>query len=327
MTAPTQARVTPDSSHHAVGAPTDPPAATMVGRWWTYLAEMFPLISRALVAAILFFEIYFILLLNYGVTDFRLGVQEAVGTWTVFAFLLMLRIADDLKDQAVDGALFAHRPLPSGRVTVRDLRILLWSIVGLTTVLNVAFMNNLAFFLVLYGYGTAMSVWFFARAKIQPNLFLALITHNPVMMILNLYIISFGVLKYDLAPFTLTTFLLAWTMYFPSLIWEVARKIRSPRNETEYVTYSKLWGHRKAAYFVLAIILLDVLTNLTLVFAVSRLAIIPLVINVAWITWTIVRWVREPEGFVLGRRVDRYTYLVEGLMVVAVGVFLTVGRF
>lgn len=327
MTTPALVRDTPDSSHRPVGAATDPPKRTVIGRWWTYLSEMFPLLSRALVAGILFFEIYFILLLNYGITDFTIGIPEAVGTWTVFAFLLMLRIADDLKDQRVDGELFAHRPLPSGRVTVTDLRILLWTVVALTTVLNVLFMNNLAFFLVLYGYGAAMSVWFFARARIQPNLFLALITHNPVMMILNLYIISFGVIKYGLDPFTLTTFLLAWTMYFPSLIWEVARKIRSPKNETSYVTYSKLWGYRKAAYFVLGVILVDVLTNLTLVFAVSRIAMIPLVLNVAWITWIIVRWVRNPESFVLGRKVDRYTYGVEGLMVVAVGVFLTVGYF
>lgn len=324
MTTSTLVR-TPDSSHHPVGTPTDPPKHTIVGRWWTYLSEMFPLLSRAVVAAILFFEIHFLLLLNYGINDFSLGVQEAVGTWTVFAFLLMLRIADDLKDQAIDGALFAHRPLPSGRVKVTDLRILLWTVVALTTVLNVLFMNNLPFFAVLYGYGAAMSVWFFARAKIQPNLFIALITHNPVMMILNIYIISFGVLKYDLDPFTPTTFLLAWTMYFPSLIWEVARKIRSPKNETSYVTYSKLWGHRTAAYFILGVILVDVATNLALVFAVSRIAMIPLVLNVAWITWTILRWTRNPESFVLGRRVDRYIYLLEGLMVVAVAVFLMIG--
>ncbi|QTE28509.1 UbiA prenyltransferase family protein [Pengzhenrongella sicca] len=302
-------------------------APTWFGRVRTYLREMFPVGPRLLVAAILFFEIYFVLLLNEGVTEFRLGAGELVGAWSVFAFLLVLRIADDLKDVDVDLRLFAHRPLPSGRVRTADLRVLLGIVVAVTTVLNVAFMNNLPYFALLFGYGTAMSLWFFAKSKIQPNLFLALITHNPVLMVLNVYILSFGVIKYGLDPFSLTTFLLAWTMYFPGLIWEVARKIRAPRDETAYVTYSKLWGYQKAARFVLLLIWLDVATNVALVFAVSRLALIPLALNVLWITRTILRWRRDPDAFAIAPAVDRYTYTVEGLMVVAVATYLTLGYF
>ncbi|MGJ6981433.1 hypothetical protein ACSDQ9_13025 [Aestuariimicrobium soli] len=300
---------------------------TWFGRIADYLAEMYPPASRLLISAIVFFEIYFVLLLNYDVRNFELGWQEVVGTVTVFGFLLMLRIADDLKDTEVDRRLFPHRAVPSGRVRLSDLRILQVINVVVVVAANVAVMNNLAFFAVLYAYGAAMSLWFFARARIQPNLFLALVTHNPVMMIMNIYVISFGVIKYGLQPFTLTTVLLAWTMYFPSLIWEIARKIRAPQEETAYVTYSSLWGHRKAAWFVLAIIWVDVLTNLTLVFAVSRLAMIPLVLNLAWITWTIIRWLRDPGRFAFGPKVDRYTYGVEGLMVLAVAVNLFLGRF
>lgn len=301
--------------------------ASMPGRIWLYLREMYPLPSRLLVSAILFFEIYFVLLLNYGITSFHIGVREAVGTWTVFSFLLVLRIADDLKDAETDARLFPHRVLPSGRVDKRDLYVLLGTVVTLATVLNVAYMNNLIFFAVLFLYGTGMSMWFFAKSKIQPNLLLALLTHNPVMMILNLYVISYGVIAYDLDPFTWTTFLLAWTMYFPSLIWEVVRKVRAPSEETAYVTYSSLWGYKQAAWFVLGLVWVDVLTNLSLVYAVSRLAMVPLAINVAWVTWTILRWIRRPESFKLREKVDRYTYVVESLMVIAVVLFLTVGYY
>jgi 4-hydroxybenzoate polyprenyltransferase len=309
---------------------TEPPTTarrTWVGRVWTYLQEMYPVASRLVVAAILFFEIYFILLLNEGVTHFHLGAGEAVGAWTVFAFLLVLRIADDIKDADTDLRLFPSRPLPSGRVTRTDLYVLLGLVVVVTTALNVVFMNNVPFFAVLFAYGTAMSMWFFAKSKIQPNLFLALVTHNPVLMVLNVYIISFGVIRYGLNPFTLTTFLLAWTMYFPGLIWEVGRKVRAPRDETEYVTYSKMWGHRRAAGFVLALIWVDILTNLTLVFAVSRLAMIPLAIDVWWITRKILLWIRNPDAFEFGKTVDRYTYIVEGLMVLGVIAYLTLGYF
>ena len=44
-------------------------------------------------------------------------------------------------------------------------------------------------------------------------------------------------------------------------IWEVSRKIRAPKDETEYVTYSKLFGYRKATNFVLIVTLIDIATN------------------------------------------------------------------
>ena len=61
--------------------------------------------------------------LNNNVTDFSIGVQEIVGAYTVFAFLMWLRIADDLKDYETDMRLFPDRPLPSGRVTKKDIVI------------------------------------------------------------------------------------------------------------------------------------------------------------------------------------------------------------
>ena len=59
-------------------------------------------------------------------------------------------------------------------------------------------MNNFGFFLFLYIYGTLMSLWFFSRKKIQKSLPLALVTHNPVQMIMNIYIISFTCIKYHI---------------------------------------------------------------------------------------------------------------------------------
>ncbi|MBE6846392.1 MAG: prenyltransferase, partial [Ruminococcus sp.] len=47
----------------------------MLRRLNIYFKEMYPLIPRLLLGFIVFGEIYFILLLNYGVTDFSLGIQ------------------------------------------------------------------------------------------------------------------------------------------------------------------------------------------------------------------------------------------------------------
>ena len=70
----------------------------MLKRLHIYFKERYPLFARFLLGCIVFLEIHFIILLNHGVTDFHLGIQELVGAYTVFAFLLWLRVADDLKD-------------------------------------------------------------------------------------------------------------------------------------------------------------------------------------------------------------------------------------
>ena len=69
----------------------------MLKRLHIYLKERYPLVARLILGLIVFLEIHFIILLNEGVTEFKIGIQEVVGAFTVFAFLLWLRIADDLK--------------------------------------------------------------------------------------------------------------------------------------------------------------------------------------------------------------------------------------
>ena len=90
----------------------------MIKRLHVYFKERYPIIPRLILGLIVFLEIHFIILLNQGVSwgQFSIGIQECVGAFTVFAFLLWLRVADDLKDFETDKRLFPDRPLPSGRV-------------------------------------------------------------------------------------------------------------------------------------------------------------------------------------------------------------------
>lgn len=298
----------------------------MLKRLHIYFKEMYPIIPRLLLGGIVFFEIYFIILLNYGITDFRITVSELIGGFTVFSFLCWLRIADDFKDYELDCRLFKERPLPSGRVKKKDLGIFITILIAVTVLLNIIFMNNIPFFIFLYVYGTLMSLWFFQKKKIQKSLPLALITHNPVQMILNIYIISFTCIKYGLNAFTLTTILAAFTLYFPALIWEVSRKIKAPEDETEYVTYSKLFGYRKATRFVLIMTIVDIITNFLLVYRLSRLSVLALLINVIWMTWKFIEYMRDPHKFKLVDKVERYTYIQESIMLLTVGGYLLFAR-
>ncbi len=298
----------------------------MLKRLHIYLKERYPLVARLILGLIVFLEIHFIILLNEGVTEFKIGIQEVVGAFTVFAFLLWLRIADDLKDFETDKILFPDRPLARGAVYKKDVMILCSIVQLIAIVLNVIFMNNIVFFVILYVYGYLMSKWFFQRAKIQPSLPLALLTHNPVQMFINLYIISFTVIKYGLRPFTITTVMTLWTLYFPALIWEVSRKIKAPKDENDYTTYSKLFGYKKSTRFVMILTLVDIMTNIVLVFRLNKISIAILVVLVTWMTVQFVKYMKDPEQFVLVDKVERYTYLQESTMLLTVVVFLLVGR-
>lgn len=294
----------------------------MLKRLNIYFKEMYPIIPRLVLGFIIFMEIYFIVLLNNGITEFDITVSEFIGGFTVFSFLLWLRIADDFKDYELDCRLFSSRPLPSGRVKKKDLAIFVSLLIALTVILNIVFMNNFGFFLFLYIYGTLMSLWFFSKKKIQKSLPLALVTHNPVQMIMNIYIISFTCIKYNLSAFTLTNFLAAWTLYFPALIWEISRKIKAPEEETEYVTYSKLFGYKKATKFVLVLTLVDIVTNILLVYRLSWISVIALLINTAWMTWKFISYINNPTKFRIVQKVEIYTYIQESIMLITIAIYI-----
>ena len=298
----------------------------MLKRIHIYMKERYPVIPRLILGLIVFLEIHFIILLNEGVTDFNIGIQEFVGAYTVFAFLLWLRIADDLKDFETDKILFPDRPLARGSVYKKDVIIVCAIVELIAVVLNVLYMNNLLFFCILYFYGYLMSKWFFQKAKIQPSLPLALVTHNPVQMFVNLYIISFTVIKYDLRAVTLTTCMTLWTLYFPALIWEVSSKIKAPKDENDYTTYSKLFGYKKATRFVMILTIVDIITNFILVFRLNKISIAVLFLLVSWMTWKFIQYMNDPEKFKIVDKVERYTYLQESTMLLTIVVFLMFGR-
>jgi len=298
----------------------------MLKRLHIYYKERYPIFLRILLGLIVFGEIYFIILLNQGVTKFHIGIQEIIGGYTVFAFLLWLRVADDLKDYETDKRLFPDRPLACGKTKIKDVVISCALVELLAVILNYIYMPNFIFFIILYIYGYFMSKWFFQRSKIQPSLPLALVTHNPVQMFVNLYIISFTVIKYNLNFINLTTIMTLFTLYFPALIWEVSRKIKNPKKENDYTTYSKLFGYRRATRFVLIVTLMDIITNFILVWNLSKLSVLVLLILVTWMTIKFIDYMIDPTRYEIVEKVERYTYLQETTMLLTVVIYLLVGK-
>ena len=120
-------------------------------------------------------------------------------------------------------------------------------------------------------------------------------------------------------------FLAAWTLYFPALIWEISRKIRAPEDETEYVTYSKLFGYKKATRFILLITWVDIVTNFLLVWNLNKLTVLALLTDVTWMTVKFVQFMKNPARFAIVDKVERYTYIQESLMLLTIPVYLIFG--
>lgn len=298
-----------------------------------YFKEMYPVIPRLFLGLLVFTEIYFMVFCNSGksLAEFSTAPMDiiamCVGGFTIFSFLCWLRIADDFKDYELDCKLFSHRPLPSGRVTKKDLKTFLWFLIPLTLLLNIIFCwKNFIFCFILYTYGSLMAIWFFQKHKIQKSLPMALVTHNPVQMIMNIYVISFVIIQYGLKVFTLTNAMAVFTLYFPALIWEVTRKIRAPKDETEYVTYSKLFGYKKATNFAMIVTWIDIATNFILVWNLNKISVAILAILVSWMTFKFIQFKKDPTKFKLVSVVEKYTYMQELTMVLTIVAYLAFGK-
>ena len=291
-----------------------------------YFKESHPLLKCTLIPVILFFQIYFFIILIEDVGMFRIGIPEIVGCFTLFTFLLSLRIADDFKDYKSDQLLFPDRPLPSGRVTKKDLAIVLAAVNVAAAALNVIFMNNLLYYAALMAYGALMSVWFFARSTIQKSLPLALLTHNPVGLIMNIYIISYTCIAYGLPVFTWNNLLLAFSLYWPTLMWEMARKVRAPEDETQYTTYSKLFGYKKVTWWILGIITMDLITSAVLMYELWAWGLFAVVAAYVWFVIECFRFLRQPKRFKLVSRIEIYEGITEvPVILIEIGLILARG--
>lgn len=240
MTRPQAASVEP-------GAGEAPPR--YIQRMCIYFREMLPLGPHALLAAAMYLAVAGFVALGSGVAFSPWTVSTLVGIGSVFALFLVVRLMDELKDVEVDRRLFPHRPVPSGRVKLCDIRGTLAAVMLVYIAINGLLPAATWTAAAALGYALLMFRFFFMPRLIRRSLPLALVTHNPLVPIMLFHCVSvaaaghglaLGSLNWDLVPPFLV---LAWA---PLLAWEVSRKIRAPQEETAYVTYSRIFGVRGA---------------------------------------------------------------------------------
>ena len=144
-----------------------------------YQREMFPLARHLLLALATYLAVAAFARHLYSIDTTVWSWYLALGTWSYLAVPLMLRLMDELKDKDIDTVLFAERPLPSGRVTERDIRVSL--AVTILAFIGSNAIHPLTLFAaaVISAYALLMFRRFFAERAHRDSLPLTLATHKP----------------------------------------------------------------------------------------------------------------------------------------------------
>lgn len=214
----------------------------MIKRLGIYLNEMFPITSfvGTLLTGI---SIQLVYMRLYGIPA-QFHYQIILSAIVLMSVTLLIRVMDEFKDYPDDLKNYPNRPLPSGRVKREDLKVLGAIALGIVPVLSLTSMPLFLFSLVVLGYTFLMLKWFFIEEKMRKSLILALVSHHPIVF-LNFAYLIFGMVE----TFPGVDWNGAWYVFPIGLIftnWEISRKIRMPEQETAYVTYSQIFGPRKA---------------------------------------------------------------------------------
>jgi 4-hydroxybenzoate polyprenyltransferase len=221
----------------------------MLNRILIYLKEMFPLSSIVGSMMIsLSVELIYLRIYNFP-PGFELRLLLPAIVVTLVS--LLIRIMDEFKDYEDDLANFPDRPLPSGRVQKRDLHILAGFCVLTIFGLSLQTFNLFIWGMFTLGFTALMLKWFFIEEKMRKSLPLAFVSHHPIVFINFMYLLIACMDYYQ--SVTLSRFYYVLPLCFIFTNWEVSRKIRAPGQETQYTTYSKIWGARKATRIALGL--------------------------------------------------------------------------
>lgn len=196
---------------------------------------------------------------------FVIGPALIVAILTYFLIFMHWRVADEFKDRDTDVRFFPHRPVPSGRVALGDLRVLIVTITAAVFLINAIWNTAFTPFLIVFVYALLMSKWFFLEKYLAPNRFLAVLTHSPTFVLLNVYVMAWSAKRYGYPILSVESLTIAAWFVLHVLSWEFARKAWAPSQEMPgYQSYSSVLGYRAAGTLPVVFIVLQWFTLLWL---------------------------------------------------------------
>ena len=230
----------------------------MIRRLSIYFAEQGRPIFVLMLSALTSLAVLGMYEASIGEDALTVGPTLVVAVSTYFLIFLHWRVADEFKDQETDRRFFPHRPVPSGRVMLSDLRALLIGITVLVFAINAVWHTAFVPFLVVFVYALLMSKWFFLERYLAPNRFMAVLTHSPTFVLLNIYVIAWYAKQQGYPILSTESLVITAWFVLHVLSWEFARKAWAPSQEMPgYQTYSSTLGYRRAGLLPLVFVVLQ----------------------------------------------------------------------
>lgn len=268
-------------------------------RLWIYFTEMFS-VSLYFPFVIAMYACISFSTQGLAGNEIYIDVYSVVGVVSAFFMMLLIRNFDDIKDYELDKKIFPERPIPRGDVKKKDIHFLAITSFSILLIVNVSFaQKTFLVFGIMMGYALLTFKWFFAEKFHREHVFFTMFTHQPLPIIINFYLIHTALASGpDYEKFTITHFLLLLLFSLPITVWEISRKIRSADRETEYETFSRFLGARRAAAIPLTLILIScligfyfgLLLNLNLMFFVISIVL------TAFASFFYIRFISKPSN-------------------------------
>jgi len=218
----------------------------VVRRYHEYFREMQPLPLTVFFSVLQASSVFCFYSLLSGAPQFP-PASAWYAAATAILFYVIFRINDEIKDEDFDRIHHPTRPMVDGRVKYSDLKFLaIFSFVLMVALnFNRGFSTSAAMMLVVF---LAMSAHaFYFPDEVRRNFALTLATGgHPMLLIGNFYFYSVYRDLTGLSPNVWLVVVTCLLFSFPAMAWEISRKIRAPSQETEFPSYSKWWGARRA---------------------------------------------------------------------------------
>ncbi len=213
-----------------------------------YLREMFPVQIYLPYILVLYSCLYFASQLLAG-KPLVVDRYYLLGGISAFFVMLLMRTFDDLKDFDLDRRLFPWRATARGDVQKSDIQFLSALSFLVLVLANVLLgQKTIYVFAGVVIYLLLTFKWFFAENFHRRHQVFTMFTHQPIPWAINFFLIHVALASGDAyLPFTKWHWILLAVFSLPITAWDVSRKIRAQGKETEYETFSMIFGTRPAA--------------------------------------------------------------------------------
>lgn len=237
---------------------------SFASRILTYCREQLEPGSRLLLSLLVNLFLYLLIKQDFEIEIFN--YDFLVPAFSTFFLLLYYRISDEFKDIKTDEKFFPDRPIPSGRLFLSDLKVLLVTVSILGISLNLLWRFAMIEFALAFLFTFAMGKWFFMEKVISSNRLLAFFTHAPVGFFLYWYSELYLLNAYGLVWSLPEKLSVIAFIVLPGLSWEILRKTYLPQDEMPgYQIYSTMLGFKGSLSFAALWVVLTLLNNLILV--------------------------------------------------------------